>query len=42
MLTESGDVVKYVSLWSAGLGAFILVDGGGCGPVFLLSGDSEI
>ena len=38
MLTESGDGIRYVSLQSAGLGAFILVDGGGCGPVFLCRG----
>ena len=35
MLTESGDVIRYVFLWSAGLSDAVLVDGGGCGPVFL-------
>ena len=38
MLTESGDSIRYVSLRSAGLSAFVLVDGGGCGPVFLCRG----
>ena len=38
MLTESGDSVRYVSFRSAGLSGFILVDGGGCGPVFLCRG----
>ena len=38
MLTESGDVIRYVFLQSAGLSAFVLVDGGSCGPVFLCRG----
>ena len=38
MLTESGDVIRYVLLRSAGLGDSVLVDGGGCGPVFLCRG----
>ena len=33
MLTESGDVITYVFLRSAGLSDSVLVDGGGCGPV---------
>ena len=38
MLTESGDVIRYVFLRSAGLCDSVLVDGGGCGPVFLCRG----
>ena len=38
MLTESGDVIRYVFPRSAGLGDFVLVGGGGCGPVFLCRG----
>ena len=38
MLTESGDVIRYVFLWSAGLSDSVLVDGGGCRPVFLCRG----
>ena len=38
MLTESGDVIRYVFPGSAGLGDFVLVDGGCCGPVFLCWG----
>ena len=41
MLTESGGVIRYVFLWSAGLSDFVLIDGGCCRPVFLV-GDSEI
>ena len=34
MLTESGDVIRYVFLLSAGLGPLILDVGGGGEPVF--------
>ena len=34
-LTESGDVIRYVFLRSAGLSDSLLVGGGGCGPVSL-------
>ena len=38
MLTESGDVIRYVFLRSAGLSDSVLVDGGGCGPVSFVGG----
>ena len=38
MLTELGDVIRYVFLQSAGLSDAMLVDGGGCGRVFLCQG----
>ena len=41
MLTESGDVIRYVVLRSAGLSDSVLVDGGGC-DLFPFVGDSEI
>ena len=41
MLTESGDVIRYVFLRSAGLRDFVLVDGVVV-DLFPLLGDSEI
>ena len=38
MLTESGEFIRYVSLQSAGLSTFVLVDVGGCGAIFLYRG----
>ena len=41
MLTESGDIIRYVFLRSVGLSDSMLVDGGGC-DLFSFVGDSEI